>query len=240
MIRPIMTPTPTPTPNAARLAAEESRRTKREMAQKRREMRDFRRNVQERLALKEPLLGPQDRQPTNVLAERRRNEMVRDRRKVQERVHQQKQEEKLRRHKAEVQHRVEQPLRTAEAQSLHEQAAEQRARQLQEAQLLQAEMWNRAAAEAKPSETKLAAKRYNKAVRAALTDKIATLPNELPPLSPSGCTLAPPTGEDVPMCWGVNGWCEPAANCPFKNDMAGHDALLRQMVSQWADGRPTH
>ena len=67
-----MTPTPTPTPNAARLAAEESRRSKREMAQKRREMRDFRRNVQERLALKEPLLGPQDRQPTNVLAERRR------------------------------------------------------------------------------------------------------------------------------------------------------------------------
>ena len=76
-----------------------------------RQLADRLRNVQERLALKEPLLGPQDRQPTNVLAERRRNEMVRDRRKVQERVHQQKQEEKLRRHKAEVQHRVEQPLR---------------------------------------------------------------------------------------------------------------------------------
>ena len=64
----------------------------------------------------------------------------------------------------------------------------------QEAQLLQAEMMHRAEADAKPSMEKVTAKRYNKAVRAALTDKIAALPQELPPLSPSGCTLAPPTG----------------------------------------------
>ena len=93
---------------------------------------------------------------------------------------------------------------------------------------------HRAQADAQPSAEKLAARRYTKAVRAALTDKIAALPQELPPLSPSGSTLAPPTGEDNPHVWGVNGWSEPAANCPFKSDLAGHDALLRQMVSQWA------
>jgi hypothetical protein len=173
-------------------------------------------------------------EPKSVLAERRRNEMISDRRKVQERARKEKMEAEQKRRAAEVQYRVQAPIRTAEVQELHELAAEQRERQMQEAQLLQAEMMHRAEADAKPSMEKVTAKRYNKAVRAALTDKIAALPQELPPLSPSGCTLAPPTGEDTPLCWGVNGWAEPAANCPFKSDMAGHDALLRQMVAQWA------
>ena len=160
--------------------------------------------------------------------------MISDRKQVQMRVQKEKQEAEQKRRAAEVQHRVTAPIRTSEVQYLHEQAAEQRARQMQEAKLLHAEMMHRAEADSKPSAEKLASRRYTKAVRAALTDKIAALPQELPPLSPSGSTLAPPTGEDNPHVWGVNGWSEPAANCPFRSDMAGHDALLRQMVTQWA------
>lgn len=218
--------------SAAQLAAEESRRAKRAMAEKKRRERQFRFDMQKRLQQKGAITA-ETPERKSVLAERRRNEMKSDRRKVQERVRRQKMEAEQKRRAAEVQYRVEAPVRSAEVQRLHELATEQRERQMQEAQLLQAEMMQRAEADAKPSMEKLAAKRYNKAVRAALTDKIAALPQELPPLSPSGSTLVPSTTEDMPLCWGVNGWTEPAANCPFKSDMAGHDALLRQMVVQW-------
>jgi hypothetical protein len=220
--------------SAAELAAEESRRTKRALAEKKRRERKFRQDTQMRLQQKAAPSGAVTPERKSVLAERRRNEMLSDRRKVQERVRRERMEAEQQRREAEVQYRVHAPVRTAEAQQLHELAAEQRERQMQEAQLLQAEMMQRAGADAKPGLEKLAAKRYNKAVRAALTDKIAALPQELPPLSPSGCTLAPSTCDDTPLCWGVNGWTEPAANCPFRSDVATHDALLRQMVAQWA------
>ena len=202
-------------PSAAQLAAEESQRTKRAIAEKKRRERQFRQDMHKRLQQK-ATSGVETPERKSVLAERRRNEMMSDRRKVQERVRKEKMEAEQKRRAAEVKYRVEAPVRTAEVQRLHELATEQRERQMQEAQLLQAEMMQRAEADAKPSMEKLAAKRYNKAVRAALTDKIAALPQELPPLSPSGSTLAPSTGEDTPLCWGVNGWTQPAANCPFR------------------------
>jgi hypothetical protein len=243
--------------SAAQLAAEESRRTKRvigpcpsfppclspslsharsvslSVAEKKRRERQFRQDMHKRLQQK-VTVAVETPERKEVLAERRRNEMLSDRRKVQERVRRERLETEQKRRAAEVQYRVEAPVRTTEVQHLHELATEQRERQMQEAQLLQAELMQRAEADAKPGLEKLAAKRYNKAVRAALTDKIAALPQELPPLSPSGSTQTPSTSNDIPLCWGVNGWTEPAANCPFRTDAATHDALLRQMVAQWA------
>ena len=73
------------------------------------------------------------------------------------------------------------------------------------------------------------------AFRATLTDKMASLSVDLPPLSPSGGARGPASGShgDRPLCWGVNGWCTPAQNCPFREDMQQHDELLRQLVAQW-------
>ena len=55
--------------------------------------------------------------------------MISDRRKVQERARKEKMEAEQKRRAAEVQYRVQAPIRTAEVQELHELAAEQRERQ---------------------------------------------------------------------------------------------------------------
>jgi hypothetical protein len=225
-----------PPPSSAQLLAQqESERSQSELTEKRARATQFRKDMRERLAAQarrtaEAPAVPQSHTGRASVAESRKAEMVRGRQNAAAQAAKERQD------KLDLQRetRLRGVARSADVQRLHDLAREQRERQLGEERALQAEAQQREAGKLEKQRDKVAARRSSTALRATLTDKMDSMSVELPPLSPSGGGVSGSTAAHTrQLCWGVDGWCAPAANCPFKDDMHQHDLLLRQMVEQW-------
>ena len=104
---------------------------------------------------------------------------------------------------------------------------------------------SRAAAVEAQQKKRQESNRFNTAVRAKLSEKLENLASvhgiNVPPLCPCVPGASAPGSQQAlsqsagvtPLCWGLQGWCTPAHNCPFRSDAAAHDRLLAQMVAMF-------
>jgi hypothetical protein len=203
--------------SAQDLAILESDRASREMAEKRARARKFKQQLHERLARQIALRSAREKpaEPaegtTSAVARCRKVEMQRDMRRASALAAKERQA-KTERRRAE---RMRTAPRSADVERLHDLARQQRERQLDEQLRMQAELLRRGHFDRVQQRERIAAKRFNAAFRATLTDKMASMDVDLPPLCPCGGVHGQPTtSHGKPMCWGVNGWSAPSANCP--------------------------